>query len=173
MGHMEGQLRNATIWRYMDVPKFLSMLTTRSLWFSRADSFEDKWEGLSQHSPYRSKRPATPAATYWEQTIEKNKRWRKSLCKLVFINSWTLDAESIPMWKIYGSFDKGIAIQSSTERFRKHVDLTKFPWKALQKCWIPRQAARSRFRLFKEHRFLLAQGMRVTSSQTWLLPLLK
>lgn len=33
------------LWRYMDLAKFISMLKTRSLFFTRQDVFEDKWEG--------------------------------------------------------------------------------------------------------------------------------
>lgn len=34
-----------TIWRYMDIPSFLSLLTNNTLVFVRGDLFEDKYEG--------------------------------------------------------------------------------------------------------------------------------
>src|SRR3989338_4981364 len=36
---------DAKIWRYMDFPKFMCTLEDRALFFARADSFEDPFEG--------------------------------------------------------------------------------------------------------------------------------
>ena len=36
---------NATLWRYMSFEKFASILATESLFFSRADKYDDKFEG--------------------------------------------------------------------------------------------------------------------------------
>lgn len=37
------------IWRYMDLPKFVSMLAAGCLWFSKAAQFkDDPWEGFCQ-----------------------------------------------------------------------------------------------------------------------------
>src|ERR1035441_7413236 len=37
----------ATIWRYMDLPKFVAMLATNWLWFAKAATFrDDPWEGF-------------------------------------------------------------------------------------------------------------------------------
>lgn len=38
---------NEKLWRYVDFAKFLQMLETRSLFFPRADKFEDTFEGTS------------------------------------------------------------------------------------------------------------------------------
>lgn len=36
---------DAAIWRYMDLPKLVSLLTDRALWFARADTLGDAHEG--------------------------------------------------------------------------------------------------------------------------------
>ncbi|MDC4587570.1 hypothetical protein OHV59_11020, partial [Acinetobacter baumannii] len=36
---------NVKLWRYMDFTKFMSILSNKSLYFGRIDSFEDKHEG--------------------------------------------------------------------------------------------------------------------------------
>jgi len=36
---------NATLWRYMSFEKFANILATESLFFSRADKYDDKFEG--------------------------------------------------------------------------------------------------------------------------------
>jgi len=39
------------IWRYMDLPKFVAMLASKSHWFTRAAHFEDVYEGFCQVLP--------------------------------------------------------------------------------------------------------------------------
>jgi hypothetical protein len=36
---------DSTIWRYLDFPRFVSLLTTRSLFLPRADLLGDPFEG--------------------------------------------------------------------------------------------------------------------------------
>jgi len=36
---------NAQLWRYMDFTKYVSLLSSRALYFTRADQFEDTYEG--------------------------------------------------------------------------------------------------------------------------------
>lgn len=38
------------IWKYMNLEKFVSLLDTRSLFFTRADKFEDPYEGFTPPS---------------------------------------------------------------------------------------------------------------------------
>ena len=45
----DGKRDDTTIWRYMDLPKFLSLLVTGRLWFAKAAQFkDDPWEGFCQ-----------------------------------------------------------------------------------------------------------------------------
>ena len=111
------------IWRYMDLPKFISLLRTDALWFARVDTFEDKWEGISRHIPFPSSKEGHPA---YLNFVKTHCRWRKSLNKRVFINCWTLEQESIPMWKNYASFDSGIAVQSTVGRVTHSVKMSGF-----------------------------------------------
>ena len=40
---------DTTIWRYMDLPRFVSMLSTGGLWFAKAATFrDDPWEGFGK-----------------------------------------------------------------------------------------------------------------------------
>lgn len=40
-------VKNARVWRYMDLSRYLSLLQTKSLAFARADQMSDRWEGRS------------------------------------------------------------------------------------------------------------------------------
>ena len=37
---------DTAIWRYMDLPKFLAMLVSNSMWFAKAATFDDGYEGF-------------------------------------------------------------------------------------------------------------------------------
>lgn len=43
--HYVAPSHNATLWRYMDFSKYVSLLSTSSLYFARSDAFEDLLEG--------------------------------------------------------------------------------------------------------------------------------
>jgi hypothetical protein len=44
------------------------------------------------------------------------------LRKQLFINCWVAsETESVPMWKIYGSYDQGIAIKSTVNSFKRSL----------------------------------------------------
>ncbi len=40
---------NPKIWRYMDFTKFMDMLDKESIFFTRSDKFDDKFEGRIQN----------------------------------------------------------------------------------------------------------------------------
>ena len=106
------------IWRYMDFTKFVELLNSSSLYFSRADQFEDIFEGsvpkISAEVRNRQmldlieKKKLLPKYTpdFWEDYGIKTK-------KEYAINCWHMnDFESAAMWKLYLKSNEGIAIQS-------------------------------------------------------------
>jgi len=127
---MESDQKHADekIWRYMSLAKFVSLLSRSALWFTRADTFEDKWEGLSRAIPCSCLADEATADEHYKRHIRIHAKWRRALPKRSFVNCWTMEADSIPMWRIYGSYDGGIAVQTSVEKFRQSVQFPKeFP----------------------------------------------
>lgn len=113
--------QNAWIWRYVDLPKFISMLQHQSLFLSRADKFGDKFEG-SLPTPY-----ATALEEKWQRLNSPNdesvnilnhfREQRRLRRKNVFVNCWYVNQhESAAMWNLYGSKGSGIAVRSTRER---------------------------------------------------------
>lgn len=101
----------STIWRYVDFPKFVSMLETRSLYFTRADNLLklDPYEGHFDEFRILQKYKKYPD-TYKKMEDHARNEFPKNL----FVNCWHMNEnESDAMWKVYASNDKGIAIQSS------------------------------------------------------------
>src|SRR5918911_241587 len=82
------------LWRYMDFAKFVSLLDTQSLFFSRSDLLGDSFEFTYPRGNYNSLN-GTP--------LSENNRfflWATSIyAKQTFVSCWHMnDFESIGMW---------------------------------------------------------------------------
>lgn len=106
----------ATIWRYLDLSRFLSLLVTRSLYFCRADLLGDPFEGTISKATvesYKDSRSPTSLAGF-QDTL---RRYRESLRRNVAISCWHIaERESTGMWVQYAGIGSGIAICSTYTR---------------------------------------------------------
>jgi len=98
---------NGKVWRYLDLPKFISLLHSKSLFFSLPSSFNDPYEGRS-------------AKKYVDELKEKYKDtslYKISLLNLnisTFVNCWHYNNyESEAMWKVFSDSKNSISIQSN------------------------------------------------------------
>lgn len=90
-----------TVWRYMSFEKFANILATESLFFSRADKYDDKFEGYVPESIIVSYESA-------DIRIDPN-----SFRPYVMCNCWHHgNKESMAMWDKYHLRDSGIAIKT-------------------------------------------------------------
>jgi hypothetical protein len=103
---------NAVLWRYLDLPKFVSMLSCRSLPMCRIDKFEDKWEGFSaplSNNEYKGFFAEKDKKSDLER-FEKGEQLRK----FYYASCWHMNAsESDAMWKLYISCNEGVAIRTT------------------------------------------------------------
>jgi len=126
--------KNAKIWRYMDFTKFVSLLDTNALFFSRLDclssdpyegsfpmaNINNRNKGLTEDviKLYKSFFPSFDHDEYIKQSSWINREERK----LFFINCWHLNEyESHAMWNQYSKNKGGIAIQSTFNRLCKSL----------------------------------------------------
>lgn len=131
---------DTVLWRYMDLARFASLITTRQLWFPTAevlaadDPHEARWPLANyRHRDWggRADVPADviesiDASSYGphadfdyklaqvkflrDQSIKHMEIYRRSMC----VNCWhAVPYESAAMWKIYAGGGGGVAIQSS------------------------------------------------------------
>lgn len=140
------------LWRYVDFPKFVSLLDSRKLFFTRADKFEDKFEGargfnFHKEAIYSSLKPDlklkaicglrknginNPTEDEIEFEIKKEtnllleSQQRKR--EEYFVSCWHAnDMESEAMWKLYISAkNQGVAIQTTMERLCYSINDSKF-----------------------------------------------
>lgn len=101
------------LWRYMDFEKFILLLSSSSLYFSRADYFqiEDPFEG------------SFPKKEYEHQIKQTSETASRNMYKIgstnSFVNCWHLsEYESLAMWKLYSKDEKGIAIKTNLQNFK-------------------------------------------------------
>jgi len=132
------------LWRFMDFTKFVSLLKDKSLFFTRADKFEDPFEGakgLLKNKPkwdsfYKKHMIEAIRTVPGGSNLNKSdKELLSEALKLVdslnqigkrqvqetFINCWYENAhESEAMWKLYTStLEQGIAIKTTYKRLYK------------------------------------------------------
>ena len=119
---------DTTIWRYVDLSKFVSLLQSRALYFCRSDRFEDPFEGSYPIQPFVPifSSVSPPAENGWveeqfEQFAgrEQQARFRKQLREALLVNCWHINKhESEAVWKLYAQGGSGIAIRSTVERLK-------------------------------------------------------
>jgi hypothetical protein len=109
------------IWRYIDLPKYISLLNDKALYFCRMDKLIDQFEG-SLPKPNIILRKAHPFSKTFGQasdgrieTVEKTwaRMFRISRTHS-FVNCWHMNNhESAAMWQLYCSNTQGMAIRST------------------------------------------------------------
>jgi hypothetical protein len=112
---------NAKVWRYMDFTKYLSLLESSALYFSRIDLLGDPFEGTTTAASNRAFFDRLEWAPGSEQKqkewIEHNARLRQQLRRRLFVNCWHMSThESEAMWRLYSNTDESIAIQATYQR---------------------------------------------------------
>ena len=93
---------DTTVWRYMDLLKFVDLISTRDLFFSRLDTLEDKYEGYA----------------HCDDLTTRYLRYNK------YVNCWSIDDyESNALWGIYGKGSSGsVAIKSTVGNVRQALN---------------------------------------------------
>jgi hypothetical protein len=143
---MTGPSSTAKIWRFMDLGRFLSLLSSKALYFACPSEFNDPYEGLYPRSHVAAF--STMAQTYVDQTratrnqlVERyptidvggldrtianmRDRLEKAFADVPLrfgISCWHKNAaESEAMWKLYSATGQGIAIESTIGQLREAI----------------------------------------------------
>jgi hypothetical protein len=107
---------NAILWRYFKFEHFCDLINTSTLYFSRADKFEDKNEGITTDGTYREIQNQlnypvlANAMTLFIDTMRN----------YMFVSCWHMcDAEVQNMWTEYGA--SGVAIQTTSGQLKAAI----------------------------------------------------
>ncbi|MEJ7557078.1 MAG: hypothetical protein WKF66_02145 [Pedobacter sp.] len=113
----------STLWKYLDLAKFLSLITSSSLHFTRLDTFEDPYEGaysnplILQNMIEKESDPDRKKKYQFKQLAERSGARHK---KHFFVSCWHSNRlESAAMWKLYALNEYGLAIRSTVKRLKE------------------------------------------------------
>ncbi|MDE2867187.1 MAG: hypothetical protein OXN91_00945 [Chloroflexota bacterium] len=97
--------QGASLWKYFDFTKFVSLLEKKALFFSKAANFPDHFEGSY---------PTGNLELVSEEHRPQVQAHARSFGQNLFVNCWHMnDFESEAMWKVYSAWDRGIAIRTT------------------------------------------------------------
>ncbi|MDP4145725.1 MAG: hypothetical protein Q8936_14765 [Bacillota bacterium] len=112
------------VWRYMDFTKFLNILERQSLFFTRSDRFEDKFEGSYTRYNVRM-RPQVYNGQIPEEGLRQMSEASNRFRRFTFVNCWHMNEhESAAMWRLYSQSNEAVAIQSTFARLRDSFNMT-------------------------------------------------
>ena len=102
---------NIKIWRFLDFTKFVSVLDTKSLFFSRLDLLGDPFEGSYPKFIYDNKKHFKGIEKKLVNImLKKSSQFRRHFA----VNCWHINEyESAGMWSLYLKNKDGVAIQTT------------------------------------------------------------
>lgn len=113
--------RNAKIWKYLDLSKFISLINDEALTFTRVDVLNDPFEG-SYSKPSIDERKDFYSDLSHEEYGNLSEVF-KSFKAFTFVNCWHINKyESAAMWGLYLKSSEGIAIQSTYDKLDKSFE---------------------------------------------------
>ena len=126
---------SATVWRYVDLPKYLSMLESNALFFCRLDKLGDPFEGsrprvnIEAEDPFLTQAQADSDlseeqfATLLTQVAESRTYFALAMRKWCAANCWHLAKhESAAMWDIHIRAGAGVVIRSTFDRLKASLE---------------------------------------------------
>jgi hypothetical protein len=97
---------HATIWRYCDLAKLVSLLDKKELFFPTLEALDDPYEGVLTGNTLTDALKHFCDERPRKNVVETWKNARKQVC----VNSWHMNThESAAMWKLYLKRDEGVA----------------------------------------------------------------
>lgn len=110
--------KETVIWKYMDLFKFLDLISSKELFMLRTDLFMDKSDGVNRNTVehYKELLPSvTPFVleNFGTYQMQINQKVRKGS----FVNCWHINNhESSVMWDAYSNSNGGIAIKTTISK---------------------------------------------------------
>ena len=135
------------LWRYLDFTKFMDLLESESIFFTRADKFEDKFEGSYSKLNRKIGREVYKDMTdeQYRTMINQVSFFSRNMIRYTFINCWHMNNyESEAMWKLYSKSNEAVAIQTTYRRlkdcfnnYEKDIFIGKVNYIDYETEWMP------------------------------------
>jgi hypothetical protein len=111
----------------MDFTKFVSLIDSQRLFFSRADLLGDPFEGSLPRMNFMARQQLIERFLHEDKKLYANSyagmsRLYREWLKISAINCWHMNEhESAAMWKLYLKSNEGIAVQSTYQSLRESI----------------------------------------------------
>lgn len=120
------------IWRYLDLSKFIDLYINESLYFARADEFEDIFEGSLPKQSIIARNVQLKELSSNKSGFEiKSEFWNNvglDFKRKYAISCWHMNNyESAAMWRLYLKTIDGVAIQTTIGRLEKCLNKLQLP----------------------------------------------
>ncbi|MFK9119548.1 hypothetical protein ACJEBK_22090 [Peribacillus frigoritolerans] len=115
------------LWRYMDFSKFVNLLDTNSIFFTKPNKFRDPFEGAFSEQDFIRLIGEPPSYNPDIRYDYDNRRQMlinesRMLLDFVGVSCWHLNnTESAAMWDLYLRSGEGIAIKSNIEKLTNSI----------------------------------------------------
>jgi hypothetical protein len=115
---------DVVVWRYMDFAKFVQLLEMKTLWFSRADRFEDPLEGTMTDSEIDEiTKKLGDVLRLFDDRQTSSDLGNEKVRKNTFVSCWRMGAaESLAMWDLYGKGSGVVAVKSTIGLLRQQFE---------------------------------------------------
>jgi hypothetical protein len=125
---VEGVDNDTILWRYMDLSKFVALLSMESIWLARADTFLDKNEGKFHLEMQETLRKAYGKFRITGNALIKNEDdFQRYLIHNSYLSCWhENNHENMVMWEIYSQKKEAIAIKTTVRDLIGSLDLSNF-----------------------------------------------
>lgn len=118
----ENPSSDSTIWRYLDFSQLVQIMVDGQLFFPRADTFDDPYEG-GLPTPTRERRDRILEGVDDHITQEFLPDLMEGFKQFTYICSWHCKpTESATMWESYSSGDITVCIESTIDRLRDALE---------------------------------------------------
>jgi len=113
--HIRPLPAGATLWRYIDFTKFMSMLEKKAVFFSRVDKLGDPFEGSFPKENVEIVRSSFNEP-FLADLYKDHMAFIEKIRPFVLVNCWHDNTyESFAMWAVYSGIRNGIAIKTDFE----------------------------------------------------------
>ncbi|WP_145931050.1 hypothetical protein [Immundisolibacter cernigliae] len=153
--------------RYVDLPKYIDLLRSQSLYLRRADRFTDKFEGALTPAIRKAINAAHTRNPLSESAEDFYRRCRMS----TFISCWSLGAEdNMALWQLYGGASTSLTINTTAGRLTtvcdswaepiliqkvRYIDHFENPDMVIGRCTDPLQFKHEAYEFEREVRLLM------------------
>jgi len=120
-----GLAKTEILWKYLDTPKFISMLAKQAIWLNRVDKFRDRHEGRIPLEMMGLIEKAFHEKLDSTSIVKTPEEFEEYLKANTYVSCWHRnEIENMAMWEIYGRSESSIAVKTTVEKLIKSISLT-------------------------------------------------